>query len=99
MTLPPEGLYLNEVLYEEPSDNAGGLLANLDKLRVTELGEQRIRKNLDLNVPSVVEWAKSQIRSPKVEITRVGKNYQVFCENCRITVNAGSFTIITAHKK
>lgn len=99
VTLPPEGLYLNEVLYEEPSDSANELLSNLDKLRITELGEQRIRKNLDLNVPSVVEWAKSRIRSPKAEITRVGKNYQALCENCRITVNASSFTIITAHRK
>lgn len=99
VTLPPEGLYLNEVFYEEPSDSANELLSNLDKLRITELGEQRVRKNLDLNVPSVVEWAKSRIRSPKAEITRVGKNYQALCENCRITVNAGSFTIITAHRK
>lgn len=98
VTLPPEGLYLNEVLYEEPSDSANELLSNLDKLRITELGEQRIRKNLDLNVPSVVEWAKSRIRSPKAEITRVGKNYQALCENCRITVNASSFTVITAHR-
>lgn len=98
VTLPPEGLYLNEVLYEEPSDNANELLANLDKLHITELGERRVRKNLDLSVQSVVEWAKSQIRSPKAEITRVGKNHQVLCENCRITVNASSFTIITAHR-
>lgn len=99
VTLPPEGLYLSEIFYGEPSDDKGRLLENLDKLHTTELGEQRIRKNLDLSVPSVVEWAKTQIRSPKAEITRIGKNYQVICGSFRITVNAGSFTIITAHGK
>lgn len=38
MTLPPEGLYLNEVLYNE-STGIQSLLDNLDKLHTTELGE------------------------------------------------------------
>lgn len=99
VTLPPDGLYLSEVLYGEPPDGTGGLLENLDKLHTTELSEQRIRKNLDLSVPNVAEWARAQIRSPKSQITRIGKNYQIICGNFRITVNAGSFTIITAHGK
>ncbi len=31
--------------------------------------------------------------------TRKGKNWYVDADNCVITVNAYSFTIITAHKK
>lgn len=98
VTLPPDGLYLSEVLYGEPSNGASGLLENLDKLHTTELGEQRVRKAVG-DIPDVVEWAKAQICSPKAEITRIGKNYQVNCGDFRITVNAGSFTLITAHGK
>ena len=100
VTLPPEGLYLNEVIYDDlPNDSANELLNALDKLHTTELGETRIRKNIGENVPNVVEWAKTQIKLPNVDIKRVGKNFQVTADRYRITVNAGSFTIITAHKK
>ena len=33
------------------------------------------------------------------KVTKKGKNYYVESDGCRITVNASSFTIITAHKK
>lgn len=100
VTLPPDGLYLNEVLYDEPpSNDISGLIANLGKLRTTELGEQRIRKNIGEDMSSVVEWAKALILSPKAEITRIGKNYRIISDGFAITVNAGCFTIITAHKR
>lgn len=98
VTLPPEGLYLNEVLYEDFCDNSA-LIDNPDKLHTTDPGEQRIRKNIGEDIPDVVEWAKAQIKSPSSEILRVGKNFQVKTENYLITVNASSLTIITAHKK
>lgn len=98
VTLPPEGLYLNEVLYDEqPSDDISGLVTNLDKLHTTELGEQRIRKSIG-DVSDVVEWARTQIKLPCADIRRIGKNFRIETENHSITVNAGSFTIITAHK-
>lgn len=100
VTLPPEGLYLNEVLYDEPpSDDISGLIRNLDKLHTTEQGEARIRKNIGEDVLDVVEWAKTRIKSPSANIGRVGKNYQIKAEQYMITVNANSLTIITAHKK
>ncbi len=98
MTLPPEGLYLNEVLYNEPT-GIQSLLDNLDKLHTTEFGEQRIRNNLGLNVENVVEWAKETITAPGTQIERIGKNFRVNAEKYYITVNASSYTIITAHKK
>ncbi|MDE7399489.1 MAG: tRNA pseudouridine(38-40) synthase TruA [Oscillospiraceae bacterium] len=98
-TLPPEGLYLNEVFYDEPQDNTNELLGNLDKLHTTQLGEQRIRKNLGLDVEDVVKWARTQIGLSSAVISRTGKNYQITIENILIIVNAGSYTIITAHKK
>ena len=97
-TLPPEGLYLNEVFYDELSDECN-LIENLDKLHTTELGEQRIQKNLGLDAEDVVEWARTQISLPGAVISRTGKNFQIMVGDISITVNAGSYTIITAHKK
>jgi len=75
------------------------LLNNLDKLHTTELGVVRIKRNLSLETDNVVEWCRNKIKSPSAIITRNGKNWYVNVENCIITVNAYSFTIITAHKE
>lgn len=76
---------------------SNNLLQNLERLHTTELGAQRIRKNLDLSVEDVVLWCKQKIRSAD-DIVRRGKNWYVYVDNATITVNAHSFTIITAHK-
>ena len=73
------------------------LTANLDKLHTTELGAARIRRNLDLETDDVVEWCKQKIRQAD-EVIRNSKNWYVHTEDGIITINAGSFTIITAHR-
>ena len=75
------------------------LLVNLDKLHTTELGVVRIKKNLSLDTDNVVDWCKTKIESPNATITRNGKNWYVNVDSCVITVNAYSYTIITAHKE
>ncbi len=75
------------------------LLKELHKLHTTELGAARIKKNLSLDTDNVVDWCKAKISSPNALITRNGKNWYVTVGGCVITVNAGSYTIITAHKK
>lgn len=75
------------------------LLDNLEKLHTTELGVIRIKRNLSLNADNVVKWCKSKIQSAHSIITRKGKNWYVQIEDYIITVNASSYTIITAHKK
>lgn len=75
-----------------------GLTANLDKLHTTELGIQRIKRNLNLTTDDVVGWCKEQI-SRAEKISREGKNWYAYADNVIITVNAHSFTIITAHKQ
>jgi len=62
------------------------------------MGVTRIRRNLGLETGDVVEWCREKIRSPAAVISRRGKNWYVEAENCIITVNARSYTIITAHK-
>jgi hypothetical protein len=74
------------------------LLNNLDKLHTTELGIERIKRNLNINTPDAVEWCRQRVLSAK-EITQKGKNWYVCSDNCVITVNAHSYTIITAHKE
>lgn len=75
------------------------LLKNIDKLHTTELGEVRIKRNLSLATDNVVDWCKTIINSTDAIITRNGKNWYASADNCIITVNAYSYTIITAHKE
>jgi hypothetical protein len=75
-------------------------LDNLSRIYTTELGAQRISRNLNLSADTdVVEYCKSKIQSPSCTITRNGKNFYCALGGITITVNAHSFTIITAHKK
>lgn len=74
------------------------LLRNLQKIHTTEMGIQRIKKNLSLDTTDAIEWCKKKILSPLAKISRKGKNYYVTINDCLITVNAYSYTIITAHK-
>ncbi|NBJ92463.1 DUF3781 domain-containing protein [Parablautia muri] len=74
------------------------LRENLDKLHTTELGVVRIKRNLSLDTDDVVGWCKTKIDSSNAVIERNGKNWYVNIDNCIITINAYSYTVITAHK-
>lgn len=74
------------------------LILNLDKLHTTDLGMERIRKNLCLEMEDVVNWCRKRILEPNADILRKGKNWYISVADCVITVNAYSYTIITAHK-
>ena len=73
------------------------LLDNIAKVHTTKMGVDRIRRNLSLTDVDVVEWCKSRILSKDAVISRQGKNWYVTIDGCVITVNASSYTIITAH--
>ena len=77
---------------------ANELLENLDRLHTTELGVIRIKKNLSLNVENVIEWCKEKISLSNAETIRKGKNWYITIDNCIITINVYSYTVITAHK-
>ena len=77
--------------------NENELLLNLDKLHTTDLGVVRIRRNLSLDTDNVISWCKSKIKNPTASIIRKGKNWYISIDNCIFTVNAYSYTIITAH--
>ncbi len=73
------------------------LVGNVHRLHTTELGTERIRRNLRIETADVAAWCRARILDRAATIGRRGKNWYVECGGCRITVNAGSFTIITAH--
>lgn len=74
------------------------LILNLDKLHTTDMGVDRIKRNLQIDVSDVVKYCFDKITNTSAVIERKGKNWYVFIDDCKITVNAHSYTIITAHK-
>lgn len=75
------------------------LIENLERIHTTDMGVDRIRRNLGLGNVDVVEWCKEKIIDSNAIIERHGKNWYVHIEGCVITVNASSYTIITCHKE
>ena len=74
------------------------LIENLDKLHTTPLGVERMKRNLSLDGEDVVQWCRARTAEEGAVIVRRGKNWYVDTGLCVITVNAYSYTIITAHK-
>lgn len=75
------------------------LVKNISSLHTTEMGEERIKKNVAPKCNDVVEWCRKAITDKSVVIERKGKNWYVYVNDIVITVNASSYTIITAHRK
>ena len=73
------------------------LLSNIDKIHTTEMGIDRIKKNLKLNTNDVVEFCKNKILDKNCDIYKQGKNWYSEIDNIKIAINSYSYTIITAH--
>jgi len=78
--------------------NNNEITKNINKIHTTELGTLRIKRNLELETDDVVNWCKKEILKMN-DIYKKGKNWYVFNENIVFTINANSYTIITAHKR
>lgn len=99
VTLPPEGLYLNDVFYTDIDEpDAASLIANIERLRTTPGGAERIRRNLLLGSEDAVEHCRGLILAQGAGISRSGKNFYIRSRGIEITVNAYTYTIITAHR-
>jgi hypothetical protein len=71
---------------------------DISKLHTTEMGIDRIKRNLRLDTDDVVNYCKQAILSVDNDsIIRKGKNWYVDCSDFTLTINAHSNTIITAH--
>ena len=73
------------------------LLDNIDKNHTTELGVERIKKNLKLDTNDVVEFCKNKVLDKNCCIYKQGKNWYCEIDDIKITINSYSYTIITAH--
>ena len=73
------------------------LLLNLDKINTTNMGINRIKKNLKIETEDVVKYCKNLILDRRSIIYKKGKNYYCKNNNIIITINSESYTIITAH--
>jgi hypothetical protein len=73
------------------------LLENIEKIHTTEMGVGRIQKNLEIS-DEPVGYCISKLKQENSVVTKEGKNYYVNVDDCTITINSSSFTIITAHK-
>ena len=73
------------------------LIENIGKIHTTQMGILRIRRNLELETDDIVNWCKVQVENAD-NILRKGKNWYVYRKNYIITINANSYTIITAHR-
>lgn len=73
------------------------LLSNIDKVHTTEMGIDRIKKNLKIDTNDVVEYCKNKVLDKNCNIYKQGKNWYCEIDNIRITINSYSYTIITAH--
>jgi len=74
------------------------LIKNINKIHSTELGIVRINNNLELKSNDVIIWCKNIIKKAD-NILKKGKNWYVYKGEYILTINARSYTIITAHKK
>lgn len=68
-----------------------------ERIHTTPMGADRIKKNLNAGT-DVISLCQNIIRDENCTVRREGKNW--YCENggITITVNASSYTVITAHK-
>ena len=72
------------------------LILNIDKIHTTEMGLERIKKNLKID-DDIVKYCKELILDKKSNIYKKGKNWYCEAEGIVITINSYSYTIITAH--
>ncbi len=84
-------------VYRKVGIKMNDLIKNIDNLHTTKMGIERLRK-LQIKTPNMVEWCKAKILDDNASIKKIGKNWYINIDNYRITVNAYSYTIITAHK-
>lgn len=74
------------------------LIENIDKIHTTEMGVARIQRNLGID-DEPVSYCILKLKQENSIVTKEGKNYYVDVDDCIITINSSSFTIITAHKQ
>ena len=86
---------MNKAGVKEKMEDKKILLDN--KVHTTEMGIDRIKRNLKIDTTDVVEYCKNKVLDKNCNIYKQGKNWYCEVENIKITINSYSYTIITAH--
>lgn len=73
------------------------LISNVNKIHTTKMGIDRIKNNLNIEPENVIEYCKRLVLNENCLIYKLGKNWYCEINHIRLTINANSFTIITAH--
>ena len=73
------------------------LIESIEKIHTTQMSRERIKRNLNLQTDDVISWCKDTVKQAGIIIGQ-GKNWYVYKGSVVITINAHSYTIITAHK-
>lgn len=94
-----EGKEWNQYALGFPENHLGYILRVdiINNLHTTTLGNERIKKNLNIN-EDVVLYCKNKILDKNSVIYKKGKNWYCEIDNIIITINSNSYTIITAHR-
>lgn len=87
------------ILQEQEKVDKQILIDNIDLVHTTEMGLDRIKRNLKIDSNDAVEYCKQKVLNKNCKIYRQGKNWYCEIEDMVITINAYSYTIITAHKQ
>lgn len=95
--IPSQQADKSEFISEMIFLNKDILLSNIEKIHTTEMGIDRINKNLKLDTNDVVEFCKNKILDKNCNIYKQGKNWYCEIDNIKITINSYTYTIITAH--
>ena len=70
------------------------LLDNIDKIHTTEMGVDRIKRNLKIDTADVVEYCKNKVLDKNCNIYKQGKNWYCEEENIKITNKSYSLSLI-----
>ena len=72
------------------------LLVNIEKIHTTKMGIDRIKRNINIS-GDVIDYCKKKVLDKNSKIYKKGKNWCCEIDNVIITINASSYTVITAH--
>ena len=75
------------------------LLDNIVKIHTTELGVERIKRNLKLKTDDVVEYCRNILKNENYDVEKKCKNFYEKYKDINFTINSYSFKIINAHRK
>lgn len=73
------------------------LFDNIDKIYIIEMGIDRIKRNLKIDIVDVVEYCKNKVLDKNCNIYKQGKNWYCEVENIKIIINLYSYIIIIVY--